>query len=844
LIATPLGFLYFDSMQNELLKQHYAQVVFPIPVTHSFTYSIPDRFQADVVPGVRVLCPFGRRRTTGFVVSRSNETDIEKLREIEEVLDPIPLFTAQVLELSRWLADYYICGWGEVLKAALPPGINIDSERVVRLLHHAPDELAEFIGKRAPRQADIILRLAAQNPMPMSRLVRAVGKSIYSPLKQLREKGYVRIELEMPGAKVNAKFETIVRLSEKFDEDEIGQLVHDLQSKAPKQAAILATLLAASSSDMTRAEVCRHAGASGQALNALAAREYLVLEKREVMRDFYSSMSIEPPQQLTLNPDQENAILELRNAMDTAEFSTQLLHGVTGSGKTQVYIEAIYHTLEKGRSAIVMVPEIALTPQTVRRFRAHFGDKVAVFHSRMSPGERYDSWRKTWEGKHKIVIGPRSAIFSPLKNIGLIIVDEEHEPSYKQTDQAPRYNGRDIAVVRGQVEKAVVILGSATPAVESYFNASIEKYNLVNMPNRIDDVPMPKVELVDMRREPKIIGRKDPIIFSRQLRQKIDEKLSRGEQIILFLNRRGFATMFKCHECGYTASCENCDISLTYHVRGRLLKCHYCGYTQRAPESCPDCSSRDVLLRGIGTQRVEDELNELFPGVKALRMDMDTTKGKNAHDQVLSKFGRGDYQVLLGTQMVAKGLDFPNVTLVGVISADTELYFPDFRAAERTFQLLTQVAGRAGRKDKLGEVIIQTFSPDHYSLQFAKNHDFENFFKAELFDRKTLLYPPYSRLINILFKGPEEKRVEIVATQLAGLLPPSKNYRLLGPTPAQMSKIQNNYRWQIILMSSKQNDAGGRDMKQALRTALATFKEKHRATKVQISVDVDPMSIL
>ena len=831
-------------MQNDTLKQRFAQVVFPIPVAHSFTYNIPERFLDDVLPGVRVLCPFGKRRTTGFVVSRTHETDIEKLRDIEEVLDPIPLFTMQVLELARWLADYYLCSWGEVLKAALPPGINIDSERVVRLLHDKPDELAKFIGARAPRQADIILRLASQNPMPMSRLVRAVGKNVYSPLKQLRDKGYVRIELELPGARVKPKYENIVRLSPKFSEDDIGQLVHDLQEKAPKQAAILSTLLAATSSDMTRADLCRYAGAKSQAVNALAAREFLVIEKREVLRDYYAGQTFEPPPQLTLNADQKNALEHIKQALDAAAFSTQLLHGVTGSGKTQVYIEAIYHALAKSRTAIVMVPEIALTPQAVRRFRAHFGDKVAVFHSRMSPGERYDSWRKTWEGKHKIVIGPRSAIFSPLKNIGLIVVDEEHEPSYKQTDQAPRYNGRDIAVVRAQVEKAVVILGSATPAVESYFNASIDKYDLIKMPNRIDDVPMQEVEIVDMRREPKIIGRKDPIIFSRRLRQKIDEKLSKGEQIILFLNRRGFATLFKCHDCGYTATCKNCDITLTFHVHGHLLKCHYCGYTKRAPDACPDCHSHDVLLRGIGTQRVEEELNELFPGVKALRMDMDTTKGRNAHDRVLSKFGRGEYQILLGTQMVAKGLDFPNVTLVGVISADTELYFPDFRAAERTFQLLTQVAGRAGRKDKLGEVIIQTFSPDHYSLQFAKEHDYDNFFKAELFDRKSLLYPPYSRLINIIFKGPDEKRVETVATRIAENLPRRSSYRILGPTPAQMSKIQNNYRWQIILMSDKQNDAGGRDMKQALRDALAHFKEKHRATKVQISIDVDPMSIL
>lgn len=829
---------------NNFLQQPFAQVVFPLPVTHPFTYTIPERFLDEVVPGVRVLCPFGPRKTTGFVVGRTDQTDIEKLKEIEEVLDPVPLFTPQVLELARWIADYYICGWGEVLKAALPAGIHLDSERAVRLVHGDPDMLSQTLESRAPRQADIVQRLAVQNPMRLSALTRAMGKNIYGPLKQLRERGYVKMELELPEPKVRAKYETLVYLSDNHSADEIGELISRLQDKAPKQASVLSLMLSATGAEMTRPEVCRHAGAKSTVVNALVERGYLRLEQREVIREYYSELSIAPPPKLTLNPDQQTALDSLKSALDTGAFDTFLLHGVTGSGKTQVYIEAIYHTLQKGKTAIVLVPEIALTPQTVRRFRAHFDDKVAVFHSRMSPGERYDSWRKTWEGRHKIVIGPRSAIFSPLKHIGLIIVDEEHEHSYKQTDLTPRYNGRDIAVVRAQVEKAVVVLGSATPAVESYFNASIQKYKFLKMPNRIDDVPMPRVEIVDMKREPKIIGRKEPIIFSRRLREKMDEKLSRGEQIILFLNRRGFATMFKCHDCGYLAKCPHCDISMTYHLRGHLLKCHYCGYTRRSPEVCPECQGRDVMLRGMGTQRVEEELNMLFPGVEALRMDLDTTKGRMAHDRVLSKFGSGTFQILLGTQMVAKGLDFPNVTLVGVINADTELLLPDFRSAERTFQLLTQVAGRAGRKAKLGEVVIQTYTPDHYSLQYARTHDYENFFRAELFDRKGLMYPPYSRVINVLFKGPDEKRVETVARQVGELIPPSSQYRMLGPTVAQLAKLQNNYRWQLLLMSDKQNDAGGREMKQVLRQALQDFKKKHRSTKVQIAIDVDPVSIL
>ncbi len=824
-------------------KNRYAQVVFPVAVDRVFTYEIPERFLEDAVPGVRVLCPFGPRRITGFIVDRIESAEVDKLKEIEEVLDPTPLFTPQVLQLARWIADYYLCGWGEVLKAALPAGIHLDSQRLVRLMHPKPDELADDLEERAPTQAEIIRRLAAENPMRVTKLVNLLGKNVYSSLKTLREKGVVRMELELGEARVKVKNEIMVRPAPGRTADELGRLIDELHDKAPKQAAVLAMLLDAAGGELSRSDLRRLTGAESSVFNALAERELIVLEKREIHREYYRDQPETPPP-LILNADQQAALEAVKAALDARRFEAMLLHGVTGSGKTQVYIDAIDYALKQGRTAIVLVPEIALTPQTVRRFRAYFGDQVAVFHSRMSPGERYDSWRRTWEGGHKIVIGPRSAVFSPLKNIGLIIVDEEHEPSYKQVDPAPRYHGRDVAVVRAQFENAAVVLGSATPSVESFFNASIGKYRLLTLPKRIDDVPMPAVELVDMRREPKVIGRSEPPIFSRPLRQKIAEKLQRGEQIILFLNRRGFATMFKCRGCGFLAKCPNCDISLTFHLRGHLLKCHYCGYTRRAPEHCPQCGGRDVILRGVGTQRVEEELRALFPGVKALRMDMDTTKGRMAHDRVLARFGSGEVQVLLGTQMVAKGLDFPNVTLVGVINADTELLLPDFRAAERTFQLLTQVSGRAGRKDKLGEVIIQTLTPDHYSLRLAQRHDYEGFFKAELIDRKTLLYPPYSRLIAVLIKGSVEKRVEEAARQLSDLLPRDAGFRVLGPAPPQIAKIQNSYRRQMLLMSEKQCDAGGREMKQALRRALETFNRLHKKSGVQISVDVDPISFV
>ena len=824
----------------------YAQIVFPLAVQRAFTYSVPERFHDDALPGVRVLCPFGPRKTTGFIISRIKETDIpqSKLKEIEEVLDPVPLFTPAVLETAKWIADYYLCGWGEALKAALPPGINIDSERLIRLTHPKPDELAEFLEPRAPRQAEIIMRLASQNPMSVRRLEKAMGISIYAPLKTLRRKGLVRMELSLPGPRARIKYDVIIKLSPDISYDEMGQIIHELHNTAPKQAQVLECLMAMDVHELTRSDLYQATGVNRSSIKSLLDKGYISEEHREVLRDYYENMQVEKPVALKLNADQQQSLDTLKRELDTESFKTFLLHGVTGSGKTQVYIESLHHVLKKGKTAIVLVPEIALTPQTVHRFRMHFGDKVAVFHSRMSAGERYDSWRKTWEGEHTVVIGPRSAIFAPLRNVGIIVIDEEHEPSYKQTDQAPRYNARDVAVMRAVIEKAVCVLGSATPSVESYYNVYSKKYNLLHLPQRIDNVPMPKVYIVDMKREPRIIGRTDPIIFSRTLREKIEEKLNKGEQIILFLNRRGFATLFKCKDCGYLAKCVNCDITLTYHLRGRLLKCHYCGYTRKTPDACPECGGTDVFLRGIGTQRVEEEIHTLFPGINCLRMDVDTTRGRRAHDKVLAKFASGQYPILLGTQMVAKGLDFPNVTLVGVISADTELLFPDFRSAERTFQLLTQVAGRAGRKDKLGEVIIQTFSPDHYSLHYAKRHDYENFFKSELFDRRKLNYPPYSRVINVLFRGENETNVEQTANRIAEFIPQHESFRMLGPAPAPLSKIQNNYRWQILLMGEKEKDASGHIMKESLKKGLDAFHKKHRLIKVNVAVDVDPSSIL
>lgn len=832
-------------MKSDPQNPSYAEIVFPVPVEHAYTYHIPAKFKGEVSPGVRVLAPFGPRKMTGFVVGLLASCDRSEVKEIEEILDPVPLFTPEVLELAHWIAGYYLCGWGEVLKAALPSGIHQNSIKVVRLTHDQPDKLVALIEPRAPRQAQIVRHLMRENPMPLKKLLRALDAiNLYSSLRKLREDGFVRLELALPRPRVGSRYENIFSLSDGLQGETLHTLIDELRKTAPKQAAVLEVLHHDPEQKFSRQELANQAGVAWSVVSQLYKKGWLSQRRVLVERDYYAGAAVEPVHPLLLNVDQALALQAIVEKIDGRNFATVVLHGVTASGKTQVYIEAIAHALKKGLNAVVMVPEIALTPQMVRRFRSYFGDRVAVFHSRMSPGERYDSWRRTWEGKHQIVIGPRSAIFAPIAKVGLIVVDEEHEPSYKQNDLTPRYHARDVAVMRAKLNNAVVVLGSATPSLETYYNAQIHKYSLLSLPNRIDDVPMPAIHVVDLRREPKIIGSRDPIIFSRFLRQKIEEKLSRGEQIILFQNRRGFATLCKCSSCGYIACCENCDISLTFHLRGHLLKCHYCGYQRQAPTLCPQCSSQDIFMRGIGTQRIETELHTLFPGVACVRMDLDTTRGRHSHDTILTRFSQGEFKILLGTQMVAKGLDFPRVTLVGVISADSELSFPDFRAGERTFQLLTQVAGRAGRKDKVGEVVIQTYSPDHYSIFYARSHDYETFFKSELKDRRELNYPPYSRMINILFHGPREEAVRRVAQLYGECLISDPSFRLLGPVPATLSRIENQYRYQILLISAKERDPSGQKSREAVRNAMARFKEHHHHRDVHMAVDVDPISIL
>ncbi|MBK9138895.1 MAG: primosomal protein N' [Verrucomicrobia bacterium] len=736
-----------------------ARVTLEIALRKEFDYHVPGELEAQVQVGSRVKVPFGTRQVMGCVTAILSDSPQTNLRPITKVVGQQSLITPRVLELARWIADYYCCPVETALKSVLPEAVRREDEgwreRLFVRAHPPTGELP----KLSKRQAEVWNVIEEWRDISLQELLRLTG-STAETVRRLEDKGLVTI--------------------------------------APQVSE----------------------------------------------RDPYAHERFLPSTALELNAEQSRALAAITAAMAPgAKAGTFLLHGVTGSGKTEVYLQALSRCLELGRGAIVLVPEISLTPQTVERFKSRFcagplRTLVAVLHSHLSAGERHDEWHKIRQGRARIVIGARSAIFAPVEPLGLIIVDEEHEHSYKQ-EEAPRYHARDVAVLRGQREGAVVVLGSATPSMESYFNAKQGKYTLLELPTRVDDQKMPLVRVVDLRAE----AQKDKgmAIFSPRLRDAIQSRLEKREQVILFLNRRGYSTSLQCPLCGYVAGCPNCSIALTFHRARKRLCCHICGYEATAPERCPDPKCRHPAIRyaGIGTQRVEETLAKLFPHARIQRMDSDVLQRKEDYRRILGDFRAGKIDILVGTQMIAKGLHFPNVTLVGIIHADMGLHVPDFRAGERTFQLLTQVAGRAGRGDVEGEVVVQSFTPFHPAIQYARRHDFVGFYEQEIEFRAQLQYPPHTRVALLTLKGRNEDKVkftvEHLRRELERRLAGWKNLILAGPGPAPLLRAETFYRYQIMLRT--------RQMPRLSRELNQLQQEFALPDDLTLTIDVDPANL-
>ena len=829
-----------------------AHVVPLTSVAGVYTYRVPDAMDAEAVPGARVLVPFGRRQITGVVAERGDgpaalDGSERKLKPLHDVLDARPALTPELLALTRWTADYYLCAWGEAVKAALPSGTEVESRRVARAAA-PPDAWADD-----QRGRKILRALHDRGPLPVAQLADVLGRKTVPQnlLRRMEAAGVLAVEAEVQPARARAKTARHLRLAEPGGD---GQA----DVRGEKQRALLDWLAAqgdaAPGADgVPQADALAATGAASGTVKSLESRGLVEAFDAEVERraDGLDGDAPAAAPALDLHPAQVAALEAVVDAVGAGRPQTFLLHGVTGSGKTEVYLRALRATLALGRTAVVLVPEIALTPQTVRRFRAHFGDRVAVLHSRMSPGERLDAWTRIRDGVYPIVIGPRSAVFAPLENLGLIVVDEEHEASYKQFDPAPRYHARDVAVMRAHAAGAVCVLGSATPSMESVANANAGKYTRLEMPERVpvrtaggavrQPAPLPPVRVLDLAREKQVRRLKGAL--SHELRLAMEQRLERGEQTILLQNRRGFAPVLTCEDCGWTPMCPHCAVTLTVHkAGGGRMRCHYCGWAQHVPHPCPECGADDLRMLGAGTQRVEDEIAEVFPAARVLRMDLDTTSRRGAHRKILDAFGRGDADILLGTQMVAKGLDFPRVTLVGVVEADTGMLLPDFRAAERTFQLLAQVAGRAGRHELEGEVLLQTRNPEHPAIQFALAHDFHGFALGELAERLALGYPPYGRMIGVEVKGPREGSTRQLAERWGAALRAEAQrvagVEVLGPIPALIGRIKTWWRYQVIVKAPRTLPASVLAAVVQAAEGAVSMPSGHR-----VNLDVDPVGL-
>lgn len=817
----------------------FAETLLPLAIPGTYTYRIPDDMQVSI--GMRVLVPFGRKKIFTAIVVMLHDRE-PKGYDVKEILGPLdekPILRHPQLDFWQWIADYYLCSVGEVYKAAVPSGLKVESETTISV---NPDFEESEPGQLTDRERVILDFTAQRGRVQIAEIAKATGfKTVERNVSHLLDMDALHVS-ERVIDNYRPKTEACVRLTiAREDEEKLHQFFDQLK-RAPKQESLLLAYLDMSRwlqggevREVSKDNLLKRSGVSGAVLHEAVKRGLLEIYKKEINRFADLGTVLEEPP--ALSEEQRRAYDEIHQSM--RQHAITLLHGVTSSGKTSVYMHLIADALRLGKQVLYLVPEIALTTQLTRRLRRVFGDKLLIYHSKFSDNERVDIWKRLlYSSEPCVIIGVRSSVFLPYSNLGLVIVDEEHDSSYKQQDPAPRYNGRNAALILAQMHGAKTLLGSATPAIEVYHLALEGKYGLVKLLTRYGDIKMPDVKVIntiDARKRREMSG-----LFSTELIADCRKALKDNEQVILFQNRRGYSPMVRCKECGWVPKCENCDVSLTYHKHSHSLVCHYCGYTIPLPDLCPACQLPGIEIVGYGTERIEDDIDAVFPGEKISRMDLDTTRSKNSYDRIIDEFSQHRTNILVGTQMVTKGLDFDAVSIVGILNADTMINFPDFRSHERAFDMLEQVSGRAGRAHKQGQVIIQTSNPDHDVIKFVQAHDYEGFYQHELEDRRQFGYPPFTKVINIYLKHRDDATVGELAVRYSGLLRQVFGTRVLGPMAPFVARVQNLFIRQITL--KMETGASMSKVKKILRDLYEQMiAADARMKAVKLYYDVDPV---
>lgn len=819
--------------EKDSLGTLFVDVILPLAISKTYTYRVPQSLKTRIAVGQRVVVQFGKSRIYTAIIYQINQSppQLYEAKYLIDVLDEEPVITPLQLNLWEWIASYYMCHLGEVMQAALPSALKLASETKVILIKDVEYNKADLNDK----EFMIVDALEIHPELSVSEITKLLGqKSVFRLLKSLFDKGIIHISEEI-AERYKPKKKTFITLNSFYADPENRKALFEVLERSPRQLdAVLAFLkLSRRSSSVAKKDILEESGCGPGIIKALVEKEIFVQEQKIVSR-----LNEEERQLLksfSLSDEQEAALNTIQHLFQ--EKDVVLLHGVTSSGKTQVYIRLIEKALETGKQVLYLLPEIALTTQIVERLREYFGNEIGVYHSRLGDNERAEVWSKILKGEYKVVLGARSAVFLPFRELGLLIVDEEHEPSYKQYDPAPRYHARDTAIYMATLHSARVLLGSATPSLESYYNAKKGKYGLVTLDQRYGQSRLPDIRMVSIGEES---ARKTmQLNFTSVLIDEIKQTLERKEQVILFQNRRGYTPVLICRSCGYIPHCIHCDVSLTYHKSTGNLHCHYCGYKQEPVLICPACGSAHIEQKGFGTEKIEDDLQFIFPSARIARMDLDTTRSKNSFQRILNDFETRRIDILVGTQIVAKGLDFDHVTLIGIINADSLLNYPDFRAFERGFQLLSQVSGRAGRRDRAGKVIIQTYNTDHKVLDLVLHHNYYDLFTTEMAERRSFHYPPLYRMIRLDIKHKDPSILSQTAWRLASDLKKSLGNRVLGPEDPLVGRIRNFY-IKTIYIKIEREGLSVHHVKEFLKSSLLNFEVNKENKGTVVQVDVDP----